>query len=73
MISFSAKPPEPTRPSRAGKKKMGGLKPALSKGLSRLFQPVQILAFFGRVQTRTHQGLYGSAEEAMQAFDARHP
>ena len=39
MISFSVKPPEPCRPSRAGKNYLGGLYPKHRKGLSRLVYP----------------------------------
>ena len=60
MVTFSVKPPRTSRPNRTGTKIMGGFKPILSKGYTRLFQPVQILAFFGRVQTRTQQGFYPS-------------
>ena len=56
MASFSVKPPEPSRPSRAGKNYLGGLYPILSKGLSRLFQPARFLAKFGRVVSLTQQG-----------------
>ena len=56
MVSFIVKPPEPSRPSRAGKIKLGGLYPTHSKGLSRLFQPARFLAKFGRVVSLTQQG-----------------
>ena len=58
MVSFSVKPPKPCRPNRAGKKKIGGLYPILSKGLSRLFLPAHVLANFGRVVSLTQQGFY---------------
>ena len=56
MVSFSVKPPEPCRPNRAGKIKLGGLHPILSKGLGRLFLPARFLAKFGRVVSLTQQG-----------------
>ena len=58
MVSFIVKPPEPSRPYRAGKIKTGGLYPTVSKGLSRLFLPVRFLAKFGRVVSHAQQGFY---------------
>jgi hypothetical protein len=60
MVSFTVKPSKPSRPSWTGRKKMDGFKPLLSKGYTRLFQPVQFLAFFGRVKTHTQQRFYPS-------------
>jgi hypothetical protein len=60
MASFIVNPSKPTRPSRTGKKNSDGCKPALSKGYTRLFQPVRISAYFGRVQTLTQQRLHPS-------------
>lgn len=56
MRSFCVKPPEPSRPTRAGKIKQGGLYPKHSKGLSRLFLPARFLTKFGRVVPLTQQG-----------------
>ena len=58
MVSFSVKPPEPSRPRRAGKIETGWLYPTLSKVLSRHFLPARFLAKFGRVVSLTQQGLY---------------
>jgi len=58
MVSFLAKPPEPSRPRRAGKIETGGFKPTVSKALSRLFLPARFLAKFGRVVSLTQQGFY---------------
>ena len=61
MVSISVNPSKTSRPSRMGKIYSDGFKPALSKGYTRLFQPVLISAYFGRVQTRTQQRLHPSA------------
>jgi hypothetical protein len=56
MESFLLYPPAALPPYRAGKIKLGGFKPTVSKGLSRLFQPARFLAKFGRVVSLTQQG-----------------
>ncbi len=61
MTSVHVKPPKTSRPSRAGKENSDGFKPALSKGLSRLFQPVQNSDYSGRVQTHAQQGFHPSS------------
>ena len=61
MESFHVKPPKTSRPGRTGKIYSDGFKPAHDKGYTRLSQPVQISVYFGRVQTRTQQGLHPSA------------
>jgi hypothetical protein len=58
MVTFIVKPPEPSRPCRAGKTKLGWLYPLRSKALTRLFQPARFFAKFGRVVSLTQQGFY---------------
>jgi hypothetical protein len=58
MASFIVKPPEPSRPSRAGAILAGGFKPIVSKAYTRPFLAARFLTKFGRVQTHSQQGFH---------------
>ena len=60
MAGTSVKPPKSTRPLWTGRPKTGGFKPALTKGFTRLFLPVQFFTQIGRVQTRAQQQFHPS-------------
>ena len=58
MESFLLYPPDAQPPYRAGKINLGGFKPTVTNGLSRLFLPARFLPYFGRVVSPTQQGFY---------------
>jgi hypothetical protein len=56
MPSFLLYPPDAQPPYRAGTIKLGGFKPTVGKGYTRLFLPARFFAKFGRVVSLTQQG-----------------